>query len=302
MPTERAEPLRAAGGVVWRDDEAGCQATDRLIAMVHRPAYDDWSLPKGKPRPGEDAMATAVREVHEETGVHAAVQGRLGSVAYQTQHGLKLVEHFILRGLDGGLSAQPPHEGEVDGLRWISIDAALSLATYDTDRGLIETFGALPRITSTIALVRHARAGKRSQWNGADDLRPLSRRGERQAGKLAPALEALAPQRILAAPPVRCVSTVEPLAERLGLPVEIVDWAADEQYAADPTSSAAALMMCARSGTTSVICSQGDAIPGLLRTLLGPTSDYATSKGAFWVVSFAGGAAMSVDRHPAPTP
>jgi 8-oxo-dGTP pyrophosphatase MutT (NUDIX family)/phosphohistidine phosphatase SixA len=286
-------PARAAGGVVWRARGASSPAT---IAMVHRPGYDDWSLPKGKLEPGEDSMQTAAREIREETGARTALQMRLGSAAYHTDRGPKLVEYFVLRYLDGHFAPTD----EVDEVRWLEPAAAGSLASYDADRALIETYADLPRVTATVVLVRHARAGKRSDWPGPDAARPLSPRGQAQARRLALLLEPLQPQRILAAPPVRCIATAAPLAAHLGLEIEVVPWAGDESFGDNPDLSLEGLAASARSGGCSVVCSQGDAIPGLLNRIAGPTSDYATSKGAFWVLSFAGDALVSIDRHGAP--
>lgn len=278
---------------MWRaGDGPGAVA----IAMAHRPRYDDWSLPKGKAAPGEDAMQTAAREIHEEIGARAAVQLRLGSTAYDTEQGPKLVEYFVLRYLDGQFA---PND-EVDEVRWLHPEAAAALASYGADRELISTFASLPQVTATVVLVRHARAGKRSEWSGPDATRPLSRRGQAQARRLALLLEPLHPQSILSAPPVRCADTLAPLAAHLGLAVIEAPWAGDEQYGEHPEATVAAVDALTRNGGCTVICSQGDTIPGLLESLAGSTSDYATSKGAFWVLSFAGDALVSLDRHAAP--
>ena len=292
MPTKSL--LRAAGGVVWRRGGDGA----RQIALAHRPAYDDWSLPKGKPDHGEDAMETAVREVREEIGARVAVQARLGSAGYDTARGPKLVEHFVLEFLGGRFAPN----AEVDEVRWLAPGDAARLVSYDADRDLIETFADLPPITATVALVRHARAGKRSEWDGPDVERPLSHRGEKQAHRLAHRLEPLQPQRILSAPPRRCIDTVRPLAARLGLDIEMAPWAGDIAHGDDPGRSAAALIDLARTGGRIVLSSQGDAIPGLLENIAGSTSDYATSKGAFWVLSFAGADLVGLDRHGATRP
>lgn len=292
--------VRAAGGVVWRPPlEPGGAVR---IAMAHRPAYDDWSLPKGKPERGEDAMQTAAREIREEIGARAAIQLRLGSAAYDTVRGPKLVEYFVLRYLDGDFA---PND-EVDEVRWLDAPAAAGIASYDADRELIGTFADLPPITATVVLVRHARAGKRSEWPGSDASRPLSRRGESQARHLALLLEPLQPHTILSAPPLRCIDTVAPLAAHMGLPTIDAPWAGDELYAEQPEVSVTELMAIAERSATddlggcAVVCSQGETIPGLLADLAGSTSDYGTSKGAFWVLSFAGSALVSIDRHSAP--
>ena len=290
MPTELQ---RAAGGVVWR---SGPAAGEVLIALAHRPRYDDWSLPKGGQDPGEDSMQTAAREIHEEIGARAALQLRLGSAAYETERGPKLVEYFVFRYLDGRFA---PNE-EVDEVRWLDPPAAAALASYEADRELIASFAALPPITATVVLVRHARAGKRSEWTGPDVLRPLSRRGRAQARRLAVLLEPLRPRSIMSGPPERCLATVAPLAAHLALPVAVATWAGDTSFAVSPQTSAEAILELARGGGCTVVCSQGETIPGLLGMLAGSTSDYATTKGAFWVLSFSGADLVSVDRHRAP--
>jgi len=71
MPAERGRLVRAAGGALWRPATGGGIET----ALVHRPRYDDWSLPKGKPDEGEHLLETAVREVAEETGLASSSDG-----------------------------------------------------------------------------------------------------------------------------------------------------------------------------------------------------------------------------------
>ena len=72
----------------------------------------------------------------------------------------------------------------------------------------------------TSVLLRHASAGDRGDWAGPDLLRPLDRRGRRQAAELVELLRPYGLRRILSSPYVRCLETVEPLGAALGLPVE----------------------------------------------------------------------------------
>ena len=72
-------------------------------------------------------------------------------------------------------------------------------------------------------VVRHASAGDRSAWVGDDDLRPLDKKGRRQAEEIAAVLSQEDIRRVVSSPAVRCVQTVEPLAAALGLEVEIDD-------------------------------------------------------------------------------
>jgi 8-oxo-dGTP diphosphatase len=126
-----AEPeVLAAGGVVIRDDGR--------IAVVHRPRYDDWSLPKGKLDPGESFEDGALREVEEETGIHGRIVGELPSATYVDRKGRdKLVRWY--RMVPEGEPAPFAPDEEVDELRWLTPEEALPLLTYAHDRALLET-------------------------------------------------------------------------------------------------------------------------------------------------------------------
>jgi 8-oxo-dGTP pyrophosphatase MutT (NUDIX family) len=117
--------IRAAGGVVCRDG---------LIAVVHRPHRQDWSLPKGKLEPGEDDAAAAVREVREETGCDAVIERDLGTVSYNVSDGRpKSVRYYLMTaGADAGGT-----EADVDVVRWLAPDGVEELLTYATDRDVL---------------------------------------------------------------------------------------------------------------------------------------------------------------------
>jgi 8-oxo-dGTP diphosphatase len=117
--------IRAAGGVVRRGE---------LIAVVHRPHRDDWSLPKGKLEPGEDDAAAAVREVREETGCDAVIERDLGTVSYNLSDGRpKSVRYYLMAAhADTGAT-----EADVDVVRWLPPDGVGELLTYATDRDVL---------------------------------------------------------------------------------------------------------------------------------------------------------------------
>jgi len=124
------DEVRAAGGVVVRDG---------AVAVVHRPRYDDWSLPKGKLDPGESWEAAAVREVEEETGVRARIVAELESAHYRDRKGRpKTVRWYRMDVLDAG-AFEP--DAEVDELRWLAPAEALELVSYDHDRARLRTLG-----------------------------------------------------------------------------------------------------------------------------------------------------------------
>src|SRR6201991_3858526 len=98
----------AAGAVLWRSErDAASDVADPTdaaleIAIIHRPRYDDWSLPKGKVDPGETEPVTAVREVHEETGHSSHLGRRLAAVSYPVENqGIKKVRYWAARSVDG---------------------------------------------------------------------------------------------------------------------------------------------------------------------------------------------------------
>ena len=281
--------MRAAGGVVWRPDKGKIE-----VALVHRPRYDDWSLPKGKLLDGEPVLAGAVREVVEELGSRVAVSRRVGDVSYGVPDGLKNVTYWVMRHLDGRFSPN----SEVDDVDWVRPKAARERLSYDVDRRVMADFAAVPIPDSMILLVRHAKAGKRSEWRGNDKQRPLEPAGEAQAARLANLLELFAPDRIVSADLTRCVETVRPLAERLGITTRIDPAFGDEAFTASPAATEDAMFALAKPGKVSVISSQGVTIPNLIDRLGRGVLDPDTKKGAFWALSVVDGTVVSMDYYP----
>jgi len=282
--------IRAAGGLLWRDRPDGPR-----VALVHRPRYDDWSLPKGKLDDGEGSLAAAVREVAEETGAAVAVSRRLPSARYQVAGTAKVVDYWAMRHRAGEFVASR----EVDRLRWLPVAAARERLSYSHDRAVLDAFAAAPAPDAVVVLVRHARAGKRSAWRGDDRARPLDELGLRQAEELARFLALFAPDRVLSADLTRCAQTVQPLARRLGQPVRTAEQFADERYWIDPAGAMRALRALAIPGASVVVCSQGVTIPALIAAMR-PDADPATRKGSCWVLAFGSGALISADHYPPP--
>jgi 8-oxo-dGTP pyrophosphatase MutT (NUDIX family) len=123
--------IRAAGGVVVRKRRGGHE-----VVLVHRPAYDDWTLPKGKARLDESDENCAVREVREETGLRCKRGRELAGLSYLDAEGReKTVRYWLMRPFEGTL--QPSHE--VDDARWVSFEEADRLLTYDRDRAVLRS-------------------------------------------------------------------------------------------------------------------------------------------------------------------
>ena len=293
--------VRAAGGVPWRRRDDRSSRNDSHggieVALVHRPRYDDWSLPKGKLRRGEHPLVAAGREVLEETGVRPAVGPRLPSTRYRVLLGGefvdKTVDYWAMNAAEEGWFAA---NSEVDGVSWFTVPDALDRLTYDHDRPVVARLAALPVLTGTIVLLRHATAGRRSAWPGPDEQRPLDEAGHERARALADLLVWFAPHRFVSAGPLRCVQTVDPAAARMGLPVQVES---DFNESADPEAAVARLRALATEGGATVVCSQRGLIPGLLAILRGEAkSELRTPKGEGWVISFHGADPVQHDRLP----
>ncbi|HEY3714181.1 MAG TPA: NUDIX hydrolase [Jatrophihabitantaceae bacterium] len=293
----KSGPIRAAGGVVWRDD-----GTLR-VALIYRARYDDWTLPKGKLEHGERELDAAVREVREETGANVAVTRRLIAIEYTVSAGRggtdhpgndipKTVQFWAMRYLSGEFSAS----AEVDDLVWLPLDDARHRLTHVVDRAVLDSFTARPVPQSVVVLVRHAKAGKRSHWDGDDRLRPLDKAGRRQARGLATFLQAFAPARVVSADRTRCVQTVEPFANAAGLELEITPTFTDEAYVERPDGTRGELLEIAKATPAAVICSQGTAVPGLVGDIAGLDSVTAR-KGSAWVLCFSDGNVVSADYY-----
>jgi 8-oxo-dGTP diphosphatase len=125
------ETVRAAGGVVVRRGAEGASE----VLLVHRPAYDDWSFPKGKCEDGESEEAAAVREVEEETGLHCRLERELATTRYRDARGRpKTVRYWLVTPVGGRLGAA----NEVDAARFVTLDDARALLTYARDRELVD--------------------------------------------------------------------------------------------------------------------------------------------------------------------
>jgi len=132
----RTPNVRAAGGIVHRRGPGG----EPEVLLVHRPRYDDWSLPKGKGDPGERDEETALREVEEETGLRCELGTPAGQTRYRDSKGRdKLVLYWLMAppANGDGVGSFVPND-EVDELRWYTIPEATERLTYAHDRKLLQ--------------------------------------------------------------------------------------------------------------------------------------------------------------------
>jgi 8-oxo-dGTP diphosphatase len=270
------------------------------VALVHRPRYDDWSLPKGKLDPGESLFAAAVREIHEETGVRVRLGPWLRDVRYAVADGRKFVRYWAAEARTPA-DFTPNHE--VDELRWVTPDEAVRLLSYAHDADVVARFVEVGPPTSVLLVVRHAKAGKRPEWKGDDRLRPLSANGQKQAREITELLQLYGPDRIASAPQVRCRDTVAPLADALGLPVADEPLLTEPSYADDPDATLKRVQELAGQPGVTVVCSQGGVIPGVIASLARDAAlpvavdvdDVPSKKGSTWVLGLRDGALVSAD-------
>lgn len=121
--------VKAAGGLLWRRRNG-----EWRVCLVHRPKYDDWSLPKGKLEPGESWIEAAVREVREETGIPARAGAFAGTTCYQSKGRPKVV---LFWNMDvAGESDFVPNR-EVDAIEWLSRERALERLDHRGERLLV---------------------------------------------------------------------------------------------------------------------------------------------------------------------
>ena len=287
-----SEPVRAAGGIILQGE-----GSDRSVALVHRPRYDDWSFPKGKldQDQDEDEASAALREVEEETGLRVVLGPSLGAVTYQDPRGRPKVVRYFQMYADGG-TFRPNRE--VDELRWVPVEQAGRVLSYAHDRHLLRRIlAAAP--ASAVYVIRHAKAGVRSAWDGPDEDRPLTRRGRKQARRLVERFQGLDVDRIVSSPFVRCIQTVEPLAAARAVPVETGDELGEGASVDELVGTIASL-----GERPTVLCGHGREIEAMIDRLHreGATIEGARgiAKGSVWVLDRAAGRVVSAHYLPAP--
>ena len=291
--------MYAAGAVLWRPGsgtgaKSGSKSVE--IAVIHRPRYDDWSLPKGKVDPGETAPVAAVREVLEETGHHSHLGRCLITITYPIDQGIKRVHYWAARS-NGGQFA--PGQ-EVDELIWLPVAEAMKKLDYAPDRKVLRRFGKQPPDTKTVLVVRHGTAGSKEHYRGDDTKRPLDKRGRAQAEALVSQLLAFGADRVYAADRVRCRQTVEPLAAELGIGIRNEPHLTEEAYAKNARRGRQRVLHIAEQAGTPVICTQGKVIPDLIAWWCerdGVRPDKSRNlKGSTWVLSLSAGRLVAADH------
>ncbi len=293
-----SEVITAAGGLVFSVIDG-----ETRVLVIHRPRYDDWSFPKGKHDDGESDDAAALREIHEETNVTGRIVSRLADVVYMTPNdNPKRVSYFGVRAIH-----TPDFEpnSEVDRIEWLSKKEARKLLTYEHDRELLKSV-SLKRLLATghVHLVRHAAAGDRASWDGHDRERPLTTKGRLQADAIADLLEPRLASDVLSSPSVRCIETGKPLAERLGLDVEVAGFLEEGSAGLGFFD-----FVESRPREETVMVSHGDVIPAIIDQLghrgvplstRAPEGQLDCKKGSNWMLTTRNGHVVAAEYIPPP--
>jgi 8-oxo-(d)GTP phosphatase len=296
-----SEAIFSAGAVLWRAGAHGIE-----VLLVHRPKYDDWSLPKGKREPGEHVLLTAAREVLEETSVRPVFGPHLSTVEYLAHGRPKQVDYWSAHSTHD--DPEPSHE--IDAVSWLPLPQALARLSYPHDADVIMSLQ--PRATVPLILVRHASAGYPDDWPGQDLLRPLDAEGTMDALLLADLLACFAPRaRVISSPAVRCTESVRPYAQGFGGPVEasaaLVVPGRDTDSFSDRTDRADTLRHLFRDlvadARPAVACLHRENLPIALAagcSALGaapPAEADLMPKGGFWILHGAAGQLVALERY-----
>ncbi|KQY96286.1 DNA mismatch repair protein MutT [Microbacterium sp. Root53] len=258
----------AAGGVVWRLVDGKLR-----VLLIHRTKYRDITLPKGKVDPGEMLAETAVREIHEETGIRTVLGPPLGVSHYKLPSGReKIVHYWSAEATEAAIreSSFVPND-EIAAIEWVGLKKAHARLSYPVDIEILEHFERLVDDgvlhTFPVVALRHGKAVPRDEWDGRDALRPLLPRGKEQAKAIVGGLRAFGVRRIVSSDAVRCVKTVVPLSKAIGRRIdetELISQDAWEDGAADVRQVVGRRI---RSGKPAVLCSHGPVLPEILTEL-----------------------------------
>lgn len=298
----RERLITAAGGVVWRPAKGrstGSRGQARVrVLIVHRPGYDDWTFPKGKPETGEDLATAAVREISEETGLRVRLGQPLPEATYRVSAGPKRVSYWCAVPEAETEAGFRPNR-EVDEVRWVKPGAARKLLTYPHDRIVLAAFREVREVrrhdTQTLIVLRHAKAHKRDHWDGPDLERPLTGDGANRARELTRVLDAYGVRTVVSSPAVRCVETVRPYAAHLDTRPETDPRLSEDTSRRDV---AAALEEVLHHSEPVVLCTHRPTLPWVAAVLdVEPT---ALAPGEGYVVHHRNGRLVAAEPLPQP--
>jgi 8-oxo-(d)GTP phosphatase len=251
----------AAGGVVWRERRG-----IRHVLLVHRPRYDDWSLPKGKLTPNEHVLLGARREIEEETGQQVVLGPPLGVQRYTVRKNGGTADKLVHYWSATPTSSSDFHPNdEVDEVAWLPVDKARTQLSYPRDMDILDCLGRVVPVAATLVLLRHAQAVKRKGWDGKDTVRPLSSTGIAQAERLTGVLAALGVNKLISSDAERCVASITPYAASIDKHIHLWPEISERGYEADPSAVRGLAAKAWKPGKVTVVCSHRPVLPALAR-------------------------------------
>ena len=290
--------ILAAGALVWRKSKE----KKIEIAVIHRPKYNDWTIPKGKVELNESSIACAYREVIEETSIETEFGMYLGEVKYQSLDGPKQVSFW---------SAQVVKENtftsnsEVDEIKWVEAAKAAKFLSLDSDREILIKFNKLKYESKPLVLLRHAKALSRDEWQGDDDDRPLDSLGQMQAKRLLSIYQAFNLEQIHTSDAIRCYDTVEPMAKALGLRLEVSNKLSESAFKKDKEDAFDYARDLIKSDKRALLCSHNPILPKVLNKLTKKSDVESDEEKLYpadaWVIHRIGKEIIQIDRIDAPT-
>ncbi len=290
--------ILAAGALVWRKSKE----KKIEIAVIHRPKYNDWTIPKGKVEINESSIACAYREVIEETSLETEFGMYLGEVKYQSLDGPKQVSFW---------SAQVVKENtftpnsEVDEIKWVEAAKAAKFLSLDSDREILIKFNKLKYESKPLVLLRHAKALSRDEWQGDDDDRPLDSLGQMQAKRLLSIYQAFNLEQIHTSDAIRCYDTVEPMAKALGLRLEVSNNLSESAFKKDKEDAFDYARDLIKSDKRALLCSHNPILPKVLNKLTKKSDVESDEEKLYpadaWVIHRIGKEIIQIDRIDAPT-
>lgn len=287
--------IRAAGAVLWRQKTHN----EIEIALIHRPRYDDWSLPKGKVEDGESALECAHRELFEETGIDAQFTRQLDSIEYEDNGQTKRVLYWAAQSLNPLLEFVANEE--VDQLKWLSPTDALTTLTHPSDAQVLGNFMSQAPNTDTLIILRHTKALERGDWDEDDSLRPLAESGQAQAHQLVSRMAPFAIDEIYTSDYLRCLQTVAPLADAKQIVPVAVPNLNEETFELDPQRAITFANALKQDQKNILICSHNPVIPtmlrGILSTKLKNRDLIKLEPGDAWIVHRVNGEIMGLDFY-----
>ena len=263
MPKESEAPLiQAAGAVLWRKSDI----SQLEIAVIHRPRYDDWSLPKGKVESGESHISAGYREIQEETGYESTFGPEIGTIVYKLEGAPKEVRYWAAAAT---VKTGNPNPQEVDEVLWLAPKKAKEKLTNKDDRAIVDFFLEFGTDTFPIILLRHAKALKRTDWDGDDGDRPLEHRGQLQAKRLLPIYLPYGISEVHTSDALRCIETIDLMARLIEkTPIFSADLS-EYGYAKDREAPLDYVQDLMNRGAAAIVCSHNPIIPKLVKKLVG---------------------------------